>query len=145
MFQGAILEYELLSLSVQLTHRLHFLVGAFHMFKQKCNACFRCRRSLVKKQLKWFRSEQHSDVRLFHWIDASQPTVRAPLSSILQGQLMWKNRMQSVTIVKFSELISSFCFFCECADEDFGRFEKRVLATARFSLRIDWQRCSEMR
>lgn len=31
-------------------------------------------RSLVKKQLKWFRSDQHSDVKQFHWIDASQPT-----------------------------------------------------------------------
>ncbi|XP_024375389.1 tRNA dimethylallyltransferase 9 isoform X2 [Physcomitrium patens] len=31
-------------------------------------------RSLVKKQLAWFRSNKHSDVKQFHWIDASQPT-----------------------------------------------------------------------
>nr|XP_024377380.1 tRNA dimethylallyltransferase 9-like isoform X3 [Physcomitrium patens] len=33
-------------------------------------------RSLVKKQLTWFRSDQHSDVKQFHWIDASQSTEK---------------------------------------------------------------------
>jgi tRNA dimethylallyltransferase len=27
----------------------------------------------VKKQLTWFRRDIHSEVRLFHWVDASQP------------------------------------------------------------------------
>ncbi|XP_024398392.1 tRNA dimethylallyltransferase 9 isoform X2 [Physcomitrium patens] len=31
-------------------------------------------RSLVKKQLRWFRSSHDSAVKQFHWIDASQPT-----------------------------------------------------------------------
>ncbi|CAM6007898.1 unnamed protein product [Sphagnum balticum] len=30
-------------------------------------------RNLVKKQLTWFRRGDHSEVRLFHWVDASQP------------------------------------------------------------------------
>ncbi|CAK9277556.1 unnamed protein product [Sphagnum jensenii] len=30
-------------------------------------------RNLVKKQLTWFRRDNHSEVRLFHWVDASQP------------------------------------------------------------------------
>ncbi|CAK9875997.1 unnamed protein product [Sphagnum jensenii] len=30
-------------------------------------------RNLVKKQLTWFRHDNHNEVGLFHWVDASQP------------------------------------------------------------------------
>lgn len=32
-------------------------------------------RNLVKKQLTWFRHDNHNEVGLFHWVDASQPLV----------------------------------------------------------------------
>jgi hypothetical protein len=36
----------------------------------------------VKKQLTWFRRGDHSEVRLFHWVDASQPLVSTFLTSL---------------------------------------------------------------
>jgi tRNA A37 N6-isopentenylltransferase MiaA len=36
----------------------------------------------VKKQLTWFRRDDHSEVRLFHWVDASQPLVKKSFYAI---------------------------------------------------------------
>jgi len=56
--------------------------------------CFGSSRSLVKKQLTWFRSDQHDDVKQFHWIDASRPMVKGSLSTtawMFQGFLWTRN------------------------------------------------------
>lgn len=70
-------------LNIQLVPILDYIYSRQYapLVQPKINCMlFFCSRSLVKKQLTWFRSEQHSDVKQFHWIDASQPTVRGPLT-----------------------------------------------------------------